>query len=222
MGKINERIKELREKSGIKQKELAEKLKVSATIISAYEKGKRMPSRKMVEKIAKFFNVSTDYLLGNTDDPTLSSLKEIVKSFIGESKQKEKHLEKLKLRLVAVYDGANAGKTGIFPNDTVIQSFATIPIDSPGSYGVIVHGDSMEPAISDGDIVIVDPNQDVPNGKKGVVFVDGGVLIKRIYRHNDSVSLVSDNPEYPPIVIKSSELPVYLLGKVVFVLKREK
>lgn len=58
---MGEKIKDLREKSGMTQTELANKVGVSKSVISAYEKGIRNPSYKVVPLIAKVFNVSQLY-----------------------------------------------------------------------------------------------------------------------------------------------------------------
>ena len=63
------RLKELRQKANITQKELALSINSSQQNIAFYEKGERKPKHEMVEKLADFFNVSTDYLLGKTDIP---------------------------------------------------------------------------------------------------------------------------------------------------------
>lgn len=63
------RLKELRNKANITQKELAEAINTSQQNIAFYEKGERKPKHDMVEKLANFFNVSIDYLLGKTDFP---------------------------------------------------------------------------------------------------------------------------------------------------------
>ncbi len=220
---LGQRIKFLRTQNGLSATQLADKIGLSRPALSMVENGNRGVSIEMAKKIATLFDVAIDYLLGNTDTPNSPSIKEILEAFNKsvEEKQKNSILTKVKLKLIPVYDGANAGEIGAFPDANVIQFFATIPIDSTGRYGVIIHGDSMEPEIRDGDVAVIDPNQEVSNGKKAVVSVDGGVLVKRIYRQNGTVTLVSDNPEYPPIVIKSSDFPIYLLGKVVWILKRE-
>lgn len=57
-------LKELRESSEISQKDLAGDLNLSPTSIALYETGKRDPSRKTMELIADYFNVSMDYLRG--------------------------------------------------------------------------------------------------------------------------------------------------------------
>ena len=66
------RLKELRNKANITQKELAEAINTSQQSIAFYEKGERKPKHDMVEKLADYFNVSTDYLLGKTDFPDLN------------------------------------------------------------------------------------------------------------------------------------------------------
>ena len=66
---IGSRIKILREQSGLNQKELASKLQIANSTMSQYESGQRIPSDDLKLKIAELFNVSTDYLLGRTNDP---------------------------------------------------------------------------------------------------------------------------------------------------------
>ena len=64
------RLKELRNrKSGLTQAKLAEIMNVSQQAVGLWERGKNMPSHELVTKLASFFNVSVDYLLGRTDEP---------------------------------------------------------------------------------------------------------------------------------------------------------
>ncbi|KXS41415.1 MAG: helix-turn-helix domain-containing protein [Candidatus Frackibacter sp. T328-2] len=65
---IGERIKELRKEKGLLQRELAEELNITQQTISLYESEKRYPDAKSLNKMAKYFDVSIDYLLGNTDE----------------------------------------------------------------------------------------------------------------------------------------------------------
>lgn len=68
---FKERLKELRKLNGITQKELAEHLGFTHVAVVKWENGQREPDFSTVVKIAKFFNVSTDYLLGKTDEPSI-------------------------------------------------------------------------------------------------------------------------------------------------------
>jgi transcriptional regulator with XRE-family HTH domain len=63
------RLKELRSKKEISQRDLAKLLKLSPSTIAMYETGQREPDAETLKKIADFFNTTTDYLLGRTDDP---------------------------------------------------------------------------------------------------------------------------------------------------------
>lgn len=68
MATFSERLKSLRTKNKLTQKQLAEKLEISAGSIVAYEKATKVPSIDICVKIALFFNVSMDWLCGLTDD----------------------------------------------------------------------------------------------------------------------------------------------------------
>lgn len=62
------KLKNLREKKGLLQKELGDKLNISASTIGMYEQDRRDPDFETLKKIANFFNVTTDYLLDNTNN----------------------------------------------------------------------------------------------------------------------------------------------------------
>lgn len=64
---LGNRIKMLREELGLKQEELANKISVSPSAIGMYETNKREPNNELILRLADFFNVSTDYLLGKSD-----------------------------------------------------------------------------------------------------------------------------------------------------------
>ncbi|MEY7998653.1 helix-turn-helix domain-containing protein [Clostridium sp. Mt-5] len=64
---FSSRLKELRLEKGLTQKELAQKLNMQNTAISKYELNERKPDIDTLNQLAKFFNVSVDYLLGNTN-----------------------------------------------------------------------------------------------------------------------------------------------------------
>ncbi len=63
---FSRRLKELRLSNNLTQDGLAEKLSISRSALSLYELGKREPDFDTLCSISKFFNVSVDYLLGNT------------------------------------------------------------------------------------------------------------------------------------------------------------
>ena len=64
----NFRLKELRSDKKCTQQEISNKTEISRSVISEYESGKSEPTASILVKLANFFDVSTDYLLGRTDE----------------------------------------------------------------------------------------------------------------------------------------------------------
>ena len=62
------RLKALREDSDIKQKEIADLLHIKQNTYSQYENGQRQIPIEMLIMLAKYYNTSTDYILGLTDE----------------------------------------------------------------------------------------------------------------------------------------------------------
>lgn len=82
-------------------------------------------------------------------------------------------------------------------------------------------GDSMVGAhIFDGDIVFVKTGEYVEDGRIGVVRVDDEYTLKRIYRGPDYLELRSENPAYPPIIIRGEQENAEIIGKAVQLLSR--
>ena len=64
MTDFGDKLRALRENRGLSQKELADKVATHKNAISNYESGKRVPPADILQNIASYFDVSTDYLLG--------------------------------------------------------------------------------------------------------------------------------------------------------------
>lgn len=69
IGKVNylSRLKKLRKSKGVTQQELANELRYSQQVISNYEAGEREPQIQTLIKLADYFDVSIDYLVGRSD-----------------------------------------------------------------------------------------------------------------------------------------------------------
>lgn len=70
---LYERVYDLAKKQGLSVFDLAEKLNLSRNSIYSWKKSS--PKAETLQKVAEYFNVSTDYLLGRTDDPSISKEK---------------------------------------------------------------------------------------------------------------------------------------------------
>ena len=124
-------------------------------------------------------------------------------------------------KIIPVYDGVAAGNGGKYPDGTHPVEHIELPKDVSGEFAVIVHGDSMEPEIYDGDLVVVDRNREIINGDRVVVILEDEhsdhIAMVKIYKEiNGEKYLISVNPKYPPILLKE----VKFIAKVVYVLRK--
>jgi len=104
----------------------------------------------------------------------------------------------------------------IYPDaiDTVqLPTIARMPQDS---FLLRVKGDSLKDAyIFSGDIVIVNPNLEPKNGQILVAVLDDAAVVKRFYKKRSQIELVSENPEFKPIVIDKKYPSFKIVGIVV-------
>ena len=175
------RLKELRASRGLTQDDLARELNLVKSSISMYENGKRKPSFEVLEAIADYFNVNMDTLYSSAPVfvPSLNRVPMLGYAAAGQP------LENL--------DG----------QDTYyVETDSRYAVD----FCITVRGDSMINAgINDGDIVFVKAQPEVPNGKIACVEIDNErVCIKRFYKTDTGVMLVSENPKYAPLQFSES------------------
>ena len=104
----------------------------------------------------------------------------------------------------------------IYPDaiDTIeLPTIARMPKDS---FLLRVKGDSLKDAyIFSGDIVIVNPNLEPNNGKIVAAILDDAAVVKRFYKKKNQIELISENPDYQPIVIDKKYPSFKIVGIVV-------
>ena len=199
------RIKELRIAKGVTQEELGKVLNVQKAAISKYENGRVEPSIEVLKLASKFFDVSTDYLLGRSDSPIVSCA----------SPSKEKTIR------IPILGRVAAG-TPIGAVEEVIgwEEISKKLAAGGACFALRVCGHSMEPRILEGDTVIVRQQPNVDSGDIAVVLIGNEeATLKRVKKQKDGIILVANNPAvYEPHFYSNREvrnLPVRILGKVV-------
>ncbi len=70
MANFTERLQFLKANKNLLQKDIANAAEISLRTYQRYESGERVPDTEVLIKLADYFDVSTDYLLGRSDDPT--------------------------------------------------------------------------------------------------------------------------------------------------------
>lgn len=189
-----ENLRILRERKEMTQQQLADALKISRSTIGMYEKGNREPDFETLELIADFFNVDMGRLIGN--------------------------LTPKKGNWIPVLGSVRAG----LPMEAVenILDYEEISEEMARQgdfFALQIKGDSMEPKISDGDVVIVRKQPDVESGEIAIVLVNGDdATIKKVQKFVGGINLVPSNPAYEVKTFTNQQietLPVKILGKVV-------
>ena len=85
-------------------------------------------------------------------------------------------------------------------------------------FGLQIHGDSMEPRMKEGDVVIVRKQDDAESGDTVIATVNGtDATCKRLKKYADGIALIATNPAYDPMYFSNEEIsnkPVRIIGRV--------
>lgn len=203
-------IRKLRLERNLKQSDLALILNVKQNTISNWETERTEVDRESTLKLADFFGVTVDYLLGR-EKPTISNTEKVVDF------PKPKIQDEVELN-------------DIYPIPLLGRVVAGVPIEaqediegyvyisyrpSEEYFSVRVHGDSMINAgIFDGSILIVHKQEEAVSGDIVVAMLNGEQTVKRFKVYGDSVFLMPENPAYDMIPVPAGSNFV-ILGKVV-------
>ena len=208
-------IRELREKKGVTQTELGKILGVTKNSISYYENGKRQLTPDMLLKLAEYFDVSVDAILGREEEKPEPFGRPIV--IKPELVPEDEIMIPLVASLRCGYDYAG-------------EPFSVIrKIPVPKSYtarwgtnlvALEAVGRSMLPTIRPGDLMICIPGDAWENNQIVVVDINDSDTVKRIFfnRQDGGIDLVPDNEEFEPMHYTPEEWQLYqghVLGRVV-------
>lgn len=206
MLQLYENIKKRRRELNMTQSDLAEKLGYAdKSMIAKIEKGTvDLPQSKIIA-FASVLGISAGDLTGWDS--------KIAPDFDG-PKEKRKGIPIHVLAHVA------AGTPIESTEDIVDTEEITEELAATGHFfGLQIDGDSMEPKISKGDIVIVRQQDDAENGEIVIATVDGcDATCKRLRKYRDGIELISTNPTYAPEFYSKEDMerkPVKIIGRVV-------
>lgn len=191
-------LRQLRKSAKKTQQQLADFLGITQQGYACYENETRVPPTDMTIKLADYFGVSVDYLLG----------------------REEKSPSERKGTWINVYGHIAAGIPIEAIEDIVDQEEISEEMLKHGEFLALrVKGDSMEPKISDGDTVIIRIQDTIENGEIAAVYVNGNdVTLKRVHKEDNGIWLIGTNPAFTPIFYtkkQCADLPVRILGKMV-------
>ncbi len=194
---INERRKQL----NLTLKEIADFVGVSEATVSRWESGNIANMRRdRISALAQILRVSPIDIMGiSSDSSELLTVKAVKIPVLG--------YVRAGIPIEAVEE--------IIDYEEISQEQARIG----EFFGLQIKGDSMEPRITEGDVVIVRKQETVDNGDIAVVLINGDdATIKKFYKSEAGIKLVSTNPKYDPFFYTPDEvnsLPISIVGKVV-------
>lgn len=248
---LGKKIRIAREERGLNQAELASKLNITSRTLQNYEYGTSIPDIKIVQEMAKIFEIQVGYFLdenfdvstdvssvvsADKDDVSSVVSAKSVSQYVSQNKkvspnnqnsvpqsEKMKKLDEIasgnknKIINLRFFDNVSAAAGYGANNDD--ESFEIIEVTAkflskilrvtPQEYDVIsVLGDSMEPLVKNGDMVLVKPTSEASNGEIVIANLGGDLYVKKLLRDpiKRNVRLTSMNSFYEDIVIEEDEL----------------
>ena len=209
-----EKLKARRKELKLTQKEIADQLGISFQAYSAWERGIKEPSKEKVAQLEKILKVAKGYF----------TQVEIVRLYDSLSKQgkekvvlyarnlaQEEQAQKVtampeRLYEYRVYERMSAGIGASVYDD---RNFDTVYFNEElvHDFASWVDGDSMEPKYQNGSVALIRETGFDYDGAVYAVVCNNQTYIKRVYREEDGLRLVSINPKYKDIFISYEEDP---------------
>lgn len=239
-----DRLEELLETRHISKTELAQKMGIKKQTLNGYLNKTRIPKAEVLIELSKILNVSIDFLLTGSDCSTQniyhptneeSTILTLYRKLSPESQMKVKGYLEISC-FDCSYPSHLSDSTALYsfsPKETHIPILgrvaAGVPIEAIENelaiietslpnvqYALYASGDSMEPAIHDGDIIYIHTTPEIESGEIGVFKIDDEVTCKIYHKYSDRIELHSINPKYSPLTyLKDSFNSFQILGKVV-------
>lgn len=207
---LGEIIKQYRDDHSLSMDAFSERSGISKAYISLLEKNKHpktgkeiSPSIQCIRQAAQGMNIDFDDLFALLDG----------KVEVNTSQQTQAKKIPV-LGRVAAGIPINA-ITEIIDTEEISEDIAK----TGDFFALQIKGDSMEPKISNGDVVIVRQQDDAETGDTVIALINGDdAVCKRLRKYKEGLELISTNPSYAPLYFDEETIknkPVKIIGKVV-------
>ncbi|MCQ2471349.1 MAG: XRE family transcriptional regulator [Clostridia bacterium] len=188
-------IKALRTEKNLTQARLAQLCGVHQTAVSQWEKGRTMPDTESLRILSQVLGASIDAILGGRES-TSAGIKIPVLGYVRAGIPVEAIEEVVDYEEIS----PSLAKSGEF-------------------FALYIKGNSMEPKMYEGDVVIVRKQADIDSGDVAVVLVNSmDATVKKVVKKGTGISLIPFNTDYSVMDFSAediSRLPVSIVGKVV-------
>lgn len=202
---VGQKIKMLRKSKGWTQKELAEKLQLAPTAVSAWERDANRPMMDSLAKMSELFDVTIDSFYPTSNDASI--IRETSNLY---------QVSPITARIPVL--GTIACGDPILAEEN-INDYRTVlaeGLPTGNLFYLEAKGNSMAPTIPNGAMVMIREQPDVENGEIAAVLVNGNeeATLKRIKKQDDMMVLMPDNPNHEPIIVTKNH-PAKIIGKAV-------
>ncbi|GIU48894.1 DNA-binding protein RDGA [Shewanella sairae] len=208
-------VKWLRVNAGLSQEELAEKINVTKSTISQWERGLFQPKHRHINALAQYFNVSTNSLI--VGDAEGFNARE--QANLNSECDCYDELKKIRY-LSSTYVAAGIGCSNSEDYEHELIHIKELPYKK--NYNELlclnVSGDSMEPVLQNGSLLVIDTaNKEIVDGSM-YVFVQEDVLRVKLFSYEKNMLKVeSYNERYKDEYYENDEqFSIHIVGKVVF------
>lgn len=196
---FSERLRYYLNEYNMTQLELSKRLGVGTTSVYNWCNGIKTPRMDKVDAMCKIFNCKRSDLMEDKSISAPPPRKGVVINVLGRVAAG--------IPIEAIED--------IIDTEEISEEMAK----TGEFFGLQIHGDSMEPRMCEGDVVIVRKQEDAESGDIVIAMVNGDdATCKRLRKYRDGIELISNNPSYEPMFFSNQEIqekPVRIIGKVV-------
>ncbi len=201
---FGERLKNARIAKRLTQRQLSEIIGARHNSVSNWENDRNHPDADTILKLCEILEVSPSHLFSGN----------------GFNFQKIDNLLPITTKKIPLLGDIACGEPILCNSE--IDCYVDSENVPNADFALRAKGDSMINArINDGDIVFIRSQPQVENGEIAAVCINDEATLKRVYINNSSVTLVAENPLYPPITYNLSEnSDIHILGKAVAFLSR--
>ena len=176
-------LKRLRMERGLSQEELARLLGTSKQVISRYESGARVPKISTVSALAAALDAPLTALTGEADVFSLPGV------------------ERPRWQRVPLLGDIACGEPILAEEN--LEGYVEVDASVRCDFTLRCRGDSMEPRLHDGDIVMIRIQPDVLDGQIAAVLIGGEATLKHVYHlpGRAGLRLMPENPAHAPIFV---------------------
>lgn len=209
-----EKLKARRKELKMTQKEIADQLGISYQAYSAWERGVKEPSKEKVQRLEQILIVPKDYfteieivrLYNTLSNKGKNQVVEYARDLVQKEKTQQVISVSENLYEYHVYEKMSAGIGASVYDD---RNYDTVYFNEELAHDFAswVSGDSMEPKYQNGSVALIRETGLDYDGAVYAVVCNNQTYIKRVYREEEGLRLVSINPKYDDIFISYDEDP---------------